>query len=38
MSPHRDRDAEVPAWRRLLLNRFVLVPGAIVAVAVGWNA
>jgi hypothetical protein len=24
-------------WRRLLLNRFVLVPGAIAAVALVWN-
>jgi hypothetical protein len=38
MSPDRGRDAEAPAWRRLLLNRFVIVPGAIVAVAVVWNA
>lgn len=26
-----------PLWRRLLLNRFVLVPGAIVVVALLWN-
>ena len=31
-------DGEAPLWRRLLLNRFVLVPGAIVAAGLLWNA
>jgi hypothetical protein len=26
------------AWRRILLNHFVLVPGVIVVVALAWNA
>lgn len=29
---------EAPPWRRLLLNRFVLVPGAIAIAIVAWNA
>jgi hypothetical protein len=33
----RDEFAPRPFWRRLLLNRFVLVPGAIVLVALLWN-
>lgn len=28
----------VSAWRRILLNRFVLMPGAIAIVALLWNA
>jgi len=31
-------DGEAPLWRRLLLNRFVLVPGAIVVAGLLWNA
>jgi hypothetical protein len=27
-----------PFWQRLLLNRFVLVPGAIAVLALAWNA
>ena len=38
MSRSRDQHAEAPFWRGLLLSRFVLVPGAIVAVALLWNA
>jgi len=33
---HEDREA--PPWRRLLFNRFVLVPGAIVVAGLVWNA
>ena len=33
----RDDDAPRPLWKRLLLNRFVLVPGAIAAFVIGWN-
>jgi hypothetical protein len=32
-----DDSADRPLWRRLLLNRFVLVPGAIAAAIVVWN-
>lgn len=32
-----DDFADRPIWRRLLLNRFVLVPGAIAAAIVVWN-
>jgi len=28
---------ERPLWRRLLVNRFVLVPGSILAAALIWN-
>jgi hypothetical protein len=31
-------DGEEPLWRRLLLNRFILVPGAILAAAILWTA
>jgi hypothetical protein len=30
-------DARRPLWQRLLLNRFVMVPGAIAIVALVWN-
>jgi hypothetical protein len=30
-------DGDRPLWRRLLLNRFVLVPGAIAAAILVWN-
>jgi Carboxypeptidase regulatory-like domain len=30
-------DEDRPLWKRLLLNRFVLVPGAIVVAIVLWN-
>ena len=34
----RDADASPrPLWRRILLNRFVLVPGAIALAALVWN-
>ena len=29
---------EAPLWRRLLLNRFVVVPGVIAALVLAWNA
>ena len=32
-----EEDDEAPLWRRLLLNRFVLVPGAIAAAILVWN-
>lgn len=32
-----DDDADRPLWRRLLLNRFVLAPGAIVVAILAWN-
>src|SRR5215217_5683227 len=32
-----DEDPDGPLWRRLLLNRFVLVPGAIAAAILAWN-
>jgi Carboxypeptidase regulatory-like domain len=32
-----DDDPERPLWRRLLVNRFVLVPGAIAAAILAWN-
>lgn len=32
-----DDDSDRPLWRRLLLNRFVLVPGAIAAAILAWN-
>jgi hypothetical protein len=32
-----DDDPDGPLWRRLLLNRFVLVPGAIAAAMLAWN-
>ena len=37
MTAELDRDPEGPLWRRLLLNRFVLVPGTIVLAALIWN-
>jgi hypothetical protein len=33
----QDDDAPRPLWRRLLINRFVLVPGAIAVAALLWN-
>lgn len=33
-----DDGHEGPLWRRLLLNRFVLVPGGIALGIVAWNA
>jgi hypothetical protein len=27
-----------PRWKRWLLNRFVLIPGFLVLLAIGWNA
>lgn len=30
-------EGEGPLWRRLLLSRFVLVPGAIVLAGLAWN-
>jgi hypothetical protein len=30
-------DFAQPKWRRWLLNRFVLVPAALVLVTIGWN-
>ena len=30
-------DVEPPSWRRLVLNRFVLVPAAIAVAIVVWN-
>jgi len=30
-------DVETPLWRRLLLNRFVLVPAAIAVAIAAWN-
>jgi hypothetical protein len=32
-----DEDFTRPRWKRLLLNRFVLVPAALILVTVGWN-
>jgi hypothetical protein len=32
-----EEDDGAPLWRRLLLNRFVLVPGAIAAAILVWN-
>jgi hypothetical protein len=32
-----DEDISRPKWKRWLLNRFVLVPAALVLVTVGWN-
>lgn len=32
-----DADFERPRWRRWLLNRFVLVPGFLILVTIGWN-
>ena len=32
-----DDDPDGPLWRRLLLNRFVLVPSAIAAAILAWN-
>lgn len=32
-----DDVSERPLWRRLLLNRFVLVPGGIVLAILAWN-
>ena len=32
-----DEDPTRPTWRRLLLNRFVLVPALLVVVTVAWN-
>jgi hypothetical protein len=37
MMAEPDRDPEGPLWRRLLLNRFVLVPGSIALAALIWN-
>jgi hypothetical protein len=33
----KEEDQDGPRWRRLLLNRFVLVPGAIAAAILAWN-
>ena len=30
-------ELEIPLWRRFLINRFVLVPGAIAVAIVVWN-
>jgi hypothetical protein len=32
-----DEEPDQPLWQRLLLNPFVLVPGAIAAAIVAWN-
>ena len=32
-----DDDPDGPLWRRLLLNRFALVPSAIAAAILAWN-
>lgn len=32
-----DDPSDRPLWRRLILNRFVLVPGAIAAATLAWN-
>jgi len=32
-----DEDISRPKWKRWLLNRFVLVPAALVLITVGWN-
>ncbi len=32
-----DDDVEPPSWRRLVINRFVLVPAAIAAAILLWN-
>jgi hypothetical protein len=32
-----DENFARPAWRRRLLNRFVLVPGLLVLITLGWN-
>jgi hypothetical protein len=32
-----DDDFTRPRWKRLLLNRFVLVPAALILITVGWN-
>ena len=37
MMMNDDEDFAHPKWRRWLLNRFVLVPAALVLVTVGWN-
>jgi hypothetical protein len=37
MSEDFGSDGEVALWRRLLLNRFVLVPGAIALAALSWT-
>jgi Carboxypeptidase regulatory-like domain len=31
-------DLARPLWKRWLINRFVLVPGCLVLIAVAWNA
>ena len=33
-----DAALRCPLWRRLLLNRFALVPAALALAALGWNA
>lgn len=37
MTAEPDEDPEGPLWRRLLLNRFVLVPGTIALAALLWT-
>jgi hypothetical protein len=32
-----DEDFPRPRWKRLLLNRFVLVPAVLILVTIGWN-
>ena len=32
-----DEDFTRPRWKRWLLNRFVLVPAALIGITVGWN-
>ena len=33
-----DDDFAQPGWKRWLLNRFVLVPAALILITLGWNA
>ena len=32
-----DDDVTGPRWKRLLLNRFVIVPALLVLITLGWN-
>jgi hypothetical protein len=32
-----NEDFSAPKWKRLLLNRFVLVPAVLILLTVGWN-
>jgi hypothetical protein len=38
MTMSDDDDFARPGWKRWLLNRFVLVPAALILITLGWNA